>query len=166
MKTLVRIVAAMVVCVVLPLVILSITGLDPKARRAGLWISGDVQSFPTDWTFADKNQTIMVETHPWYMIPHSVNIFFITDNGNLFLHADFDHGRTWPNGKGWTAAVARDPRVRLKLGNQVFDCKAYLVTDKAEADSLFEVQRKKYPKSGYSNYQRRNDVFFLRVLPG
>jgi hypothetical protein len=166
MKILVKVVGGIVVCVMLALVILSVTGLDPKVRRAGLWLRGDVQSFPADWTFADKNQTIMIETHPWYIIPHSVNIFFITDNGNLFLHADFDPGGTWPNGKSWTAAVARDPRVRLKLGNQVFDCKAYLVTDKAEGDSLFEVQRKKYPKSGYSNYRRRNDVFFLRVLPG
>ena len=64
-----------------------------------------------------------------------------------------------------TAAVARDPNVRLKLGGQVFDGKALLVTDKVEADALFEVQRKKYPKSPYSNYSRRSDVYFLRVSP-
>lgn len=166
MKTLLKILGVLVVGVGLALVVLSITGLDPKARRAGLWLKGDVQSFPANWTFADKRQTIMIETHPWYLIPHSVNIFFITDNGNLFLHADFDPGGTWPNGKSWTAAVARDPRVRLKLGDQVFDCKTYLITDKAAADSLFEIQRQKYPKSPYSNYRRRNDVFFLRVMPG
>src|SRR5579864_246027 len=100
MKTLLKIPGVLVVGVGLALVVLSITGLDPKARRAGLWLKGDVQSFR-------------------YLIPHSVNIFFITDNGNLFLHADFDPGGTWPNGKSWTAAVARDPRVRLKLGDQV-----------------------------------------------
>src|SRR3984957_19073627 len=124
MKILPKVVGAVILCMVLALIVLSITGLDAKQRRAGLWLKGDVQSFPADWTFADKNQTIMIETHPWYMIPHSVNIFFITDNGNMFLHADFDPGKTWPNGKSWTAAVARDPRVRLKLDNQVFDCKA------------------------------------------
>jgi hypothetical protein len=43
---------------------------------------------------------------------------------------------------------------------------AYLITDKPEADSLFEVQRKKYPKSGYSNYRRRNDVFFSARTAG
>jgi hypothetical protein len=48
-----------------------------SAGPGRLWLKGDVQSFPVDWTFADKYQTIMIETHPWYLIPHSVNIFFI-----------------------------------------------------------------------------------------
>jgi len=165
MKILLKVVGAVALCVVLALMVLSITGLDAKQRRAGLWLKGDVQSFPVDWTFADKYQTIMIETHPWYLIPHSVDIFFITSQGNLYLHADYDPGGTFPSGKSWTAAVARDPNVRLKLGSQVFDGKALLVTDKDEADALFEVQRKKYPKSPYSNYRRRGNVYFLRVLP-
>jgi F420H(2)-dependent quinone reductase len=166
MKILLKVVGVIVACVIVALVVLSIIGLDPKQRRPGLWLKGDVQNFPADWTFADKYQTIMVETHPWYLIPHSVNIFFISSQGNLYLHADYDPGGTFPSAKSWTASVARNPVVRLKLGNRVFDAKAYLVTDKAEADALFEVQRKKYPKSPYSDYRRRGDVYFLRVLPG
>jgi hypothetical protein len=166
MKILVKVVGAILACVILALVVLSITGLDAKQRRAGLWLKGDVQNFPVDWAFADKYQTIMVETHPWYFIPHSVNIFFVTSQGNLYLHADYDPGGTFPSGKSWTASVARNPEVRLKLGNQVFDGKAFLVTDKAESDALFEVERKKYPKSPFSDYRRRPDVYFLRVLPG
>src|ERR1700722_9610184 len=166
MKILPKVVGAVILCMVLALIVLSITGLDAKQRRGGLWLKGDVQSFPADWTFADKYQTIMVETHPWYLIPHSVNIFFVTFQGNLYLHADYDPGGKFPSGKSWTAAVARNPTVRVKLGNQVFDGKAFLVTDKAEADALFEVQRKKYPRSPYSDYRRRSDVYFLRVSPG
>jgi hypothetical protein len=168
MKILLKVVGAIVACVILALVVLSITGLDAKQHRAGLWLKGDVQNFPADWMFADKYQTIMVETHPWYLIPHSVNIFFVTSQGNLYLHADYGPPQyapgTFPSGKSWTAAVARNPKVRLKLGNQVFDGKAFLVTDKAEIDALFEAQLKKYPKSPYS--VRRPDVYFLRVLPG
>ena len=169
MKTLLKVVGAIVACVILALLVLSITGLDPHQRRAGLWLKGDVQNFPADWTFADKYQTIMVETHPWYLIPHSVNIFFVTYQGNLYLHADYGPPSyppgTFPSGKSWTASVARNPKVRLKLGNQVFDGKAFLVSNKAESDAVFEVYREKRPQDPYNDYRRRNDVYFLRVLP-
>jgi hypothetical protein len=165
MKTLIKVVGAILACVFVVLVVLSMTGLDPNQRRPGLWLKGDVQSFPADWTFADKYQTILVETHPWYLVPHAVTIFFVTYKGNLYLHADYPPGGKFPTGKSWTASVARDPNVRLKLGNQVFDCKAVAVNDQAESDAIFEVTRKKYPKSPYSDYRRRADVYFFHVLP-
>jgi hypothetical protein len=165
MKILLKVAGAIAVCAILVLVILSITGLDAKARRPGLWLKGEVTTLPADWSFADQYQTIMVETHPWYLIPHSVNIFFVTYKGNLYLHADYDPGGKFPGGKSWTAAIARNPNVRLKLGDRVFDCKAGLVTDQPAADALFEVTRKKYPKSPFSNYRRRPDVYFLLIAP-
>jgi len=166
MKILLKIVAAIIALAILALLIFSITGLDPHARIAGLWLRGDVASFPADWSVADQYQTIMVETHPWYLIPHAVNIFFVTYQGNLYLHADYEPGGKFPSGKTWTANVGRNPKVRLKLGNQVFDCKAVLDTDTADFDALFEIFRKKYPRSPFGDYRRRGDVYFLRVLPG
>lgn len=70
MKILLKIVGAIIGCAIVALIVLSITGLSPNQRRAGLWLKGDSSSFPTDWTFADKSQTLLVETHPWYLIPH------------------------------------------------------------------------------------------------
>ena len=113
MKILVKVVGAIVACVILALVVLSITGLDPNQRRPGLWLKGNVQNFPADWTFADKYRTIMIETHPWYLIPHSVNISFMTSQGNLYLHVDYGPPiyapGGFPSGKSWTATVARNP---------------------------------------------------------
>ena len=166
MKILIKIVAAIVACVILALAVLSVTGLDPKARRAGLWLKGDVASFPADWAFADQYQTIMVETHPWYLVPHAVNIFFVTYKSNLYLHADYEPGGKFPSGKSWTAALARNPNLRLKISNQVYDGRVVAVTDQAESDALFEVTRKKYPKSPFSDYRRRPDVYYFHVLPG
>jgi hypothetical protein len=166
MKILLKVVGAIAACVTLLLAVLAITGLNPNQRRPGLWLKGDVASFPADWSFADKYPTIMVETHPWYFVPHSVTIFFVTDKGNLYLHADYPPGRTFPSGKSWTANVGHDPNVRIKLGNQVFDCQTVLVTDSTIFNALFEVFRKRYPKSPFSDYRRRPDVYFLRVLPG
>lgn len=165
MKILLRVVAAIVACVILALVILSITGLDPNQRRPGLWLKGHAASFPADWTSADQHPTLLIETHPWYLIPHSVTIFFVTASGNLYLHADYPPGQTFPGGKSWTAAIAHDSKVRVKIGNQVFDGRAVLITDPAEFNRLFEAFRKKYPRSPFSDYRRRADVYFLRLGP-
>jgi hypothetical protein len=165
MKIALKVVGAILACVILAFVILSITGLDPQQRRPGLWLKGQVARTPADWSFADKYQTVMLETHPWYSIPHAVTIFFVTNQGNLYLHADYDPGGKFPGGKSWTANIGRNPNVRIKFGNQVFDGKVVLVTDQTEFDTLFEVFRKKYPKSPYSDYRRRVDVYFLRFLP-
>ena len=165
MKTLIKVLGIIVACLVLLLVVARIAGVDPNGRRPGLWLRGEVQSYPADWTFADKYQTILVETHPWYLIPHTVTIFFVSYKGDLYLHADYDPGGKFPTGKSWTASIASNPSVRLKLGNQVFDCKAVPVTDKAESDALFEATRRKYPKSPYSDYRRRGDVYYFHILP-
>jgi hypothetical protein len=165
MKLLLKITGAIVASAILALVVLSITGLDPNQRRPGLWLKGNAVSFPTDWTFADKHQTLLVETHPSYLIPHSVTIFFVTDKSNLYLHADYPPGQSFPSGKSWTASIARNPKVRIEIGNEVFDGKAVLVTDAAEFNVLFEAFRRKYPRSPFSDYHRRGDVYFLRVLP-
>lgn len=165
MKILLRVAGAIVVCVFLALAVLSITGLDPNGHRAGLWLRGDAARCPSDWSFASKHPTLMIETHPWYLIPHSVNIYFVTDKNNLYLHADYPPGGKFPSGKIWTASVARDPNVRIKIGDQVFDCKAVLDSDPGEFTTLFAAFRKKYPRSPFSDYDRRSDVYFLRVWP-
>ena len=166
MKALLKVTAAIVACAIMVLVILRITGLDPQQRRAGLWLKGTVASFPADWSFADKYPTVMVETHPWYIVPHAVTIFFVTYQGNLYLHADYDPGGKWPNDKSWTRNVGRNPNVRIKFDNQVFPGKADLVTDPTLFDTLFQTFRKKYPKSPYSKDSRRGDVYFLHFVPG
>jgi hypothetical protein len=166
MKILLRVIGAIVACAILAGVVLSIRGVDPNQRRPGLWLKGDVENFPADWAFANKYPTLMVETHPWYLIPHSVTIFFVTYQGDMYLHADYPPGGKFPADKTWTSYVSRNPKVQIKLGNQVFDGKTVLVTDPAMYDALFETFRQKYPKSPYSDYRRRSDVYFLHFVPG
>ena len=166
MKTLLKVLAGIVAFLILALLVLRVVGLDPAQRRAGLWLKGGVSNFPADWSFADQYQTLMVETHPWYLVAHSVTIYFVTNQGNLYLHADYDPGGKFPDGKTWTSYVGRDPNVRVKIGNQVFAGKVVLVNDQALFDTLFETFRKKYPRSPYGNYARRGDVYFLRLTAG
>jgi len=49
--------------------------MDPKDRRAGLGLSGEVVSeVIDDWAFSDEYQEVYLETQTWYRIPHSVTV--------------------------------------------------------------------------------------------
>jgi len=47
------------VCLLVALLALRIVGLDPRERRPGLWLTGEVVTAPvTDWSFTDRYPTI------------------------------------------------------------------------------------------------------------
>jgi hypothetical protein len=161
MKTLGRLIVALVIVVVIALVVLRITGLDPKDRRPGLWLSGTVASAPVaDWSFTNSVPVIQLQTRTWYGVPHSVNIWCVAYNNQLFLHSTFPPNVPFPNGKAWTSAITRDPRVRLKIGNQLYDGVAMVVTDPGEVAMLNELANKKYPRPAPNS-----TVYFFRILP-
>jgi hypothetical protein len=43
----------------------------------------------------------------------------------------------FPHDKSWTSNVARDPRVRIKIGDKLYEATMVLVTDRAEAIAFF-----------------------------
>ena len=145
-KILGGLVIAVVACVIVGLVILSVTGLDPKDRRPGLWLTGTVATAPaSDWSFTDKIPVIELQTHTPYGLPHSVNIWCVTYNGQLYLHAGMPAGAPFPGNKAWAADVIRDPRVRLKIDGQLYDGVAMQVTEQSEIAALNQATSKKYP---------------------
>src|SRR5437867_10387679 len=85
-KTLLILVGALLACVAVALVTLRIVGLDPKDRRPGLWLTGDLVTTPvTDWSFTDKYPTIFVQTRSWYGLPHSVTTSSPGHDGQPYL---------------------------------------------------------------------------------
>ncbi len=67
MRKLVIGVGAIVAGLLVALIVLRVVGLDPKDRRAGLWLTGEVVTTPvTDWSFTDKYRNIYVQTKTWY----------------------------------------------------------------------------------------------------
>src|SRR6202165_1944316 len=147
MKTLLNILGAIVICMVLLLVTLRFTGRNPHGDTPGpgsypgLWLSGKLVTTPVaDWSFTDSIQTVKVQTNTWYLIPHSVTIWCIAYNGQLYLATSGAAVRHWPRN------VARDPHVRLKIGNQLYDRTLSAVTDPAEREPVIAAKRKKYPQ--------------------
>jgi hypothetical protein len=147
MKTLLRIVGVVVVCLVLLLVVLSITGLEPRQRTPGLWLKGNLVTTPvTDWSFTDQVSTVEVQTRSRFLIPHSVTTYCVALNGQLYLDSFYPPGVEYPHGRSWNENVARDPHVRLKIGNDLYDVTLVHVTDPAEKAALRELKAKKYPQ--------------------
>jgi len=153
MRTLAKIVGAIVVCLILALVVLRITGFNPigntpgPGNYPGLWLSGTVVRAPvTDWSFVSQYKTDKVQTRTWYGIPHSVTTGFILYNGQLYLTSMFAKGVLFPEGKSWVKNVMRDPHVRLKFGNNLYNCILSPVTDPDERAAVLGPRAKQNPQ--------------------
>ena len=99
MKTLLRVLGGILVCVVLLLVVLRITGFEPHGLHPGLWLKGDLATTPvTDWSFIarDRVRTLKIQTNTWYLIPHSVTIGYILYNDQLYLDSIYGKGGNYP----------------------------------------------------------------------
>lgn len=112
--------------------------------RPGLWLRGEVVTTPvTDWSFVaevphpGRINTVLVETRTPYFIPHSVRTIPTVRNGELFIRSHQDRMDVpFPHDKSWTSNVARDPRVRIKIGDKLYEATMVLVTDRAEATAF------------------------------
>jgi hypothetical protein len=143
MKTLLKIVGAILACLALALVVLRITGLNPHGRTPGLWLTGDVVTTPvTDWSFTEKVPNIELQTQSWYLLPHSVTINCLDYNGQLYVSSIFPAGTP----RSWNDNVMRDPHVRIKIGDKLYDRTLSLVTDPAEMNGVLQARAKKYPR--------------------
>jgi hypothetical protein len=158
MKTLTTIAGAILVCLILVLVVLRFTGLNPigdtpgPGNYPGLWLSGKAVTTPvTDWSFATQYRTDKLQTRTWYLIPHSVTTGFIVHNGQLYLTSMFAAGVPFPQGKSWTTNVMRDPHVRVKFGDNLYDCVLSPVTDPDERAAVLGPRAKQNPQPANSN---------------
>jgi hypothetical protein len=163
LKTLGKIIGGILLFLVLALVVLRITGLDPKDRRPGLWLTGNVVTTPVhDWSFTDNHPTIKVQTGTWYLLPHSVTIDCVSYKGQLYLHTVFLKGVPFPSSRSWVSSAIRDPHVRIKIGDQLYDRTVALVTDPAEITPLNDASAKKYPKMKFPSGAT---TYWFHVLP-
>jgi len=164
MKRLGIVVGLIVAVLVVALVVLRAVGLDPNERRAGLWLTGEVITTPvTDWSFTDKYRNIYVQTKTWYLVPHSVTTGCTAKDGKLYLTSIYRPGQQFPGDKTWNRNFTRDPRVRLKIGDKLYDQQLALVMDETEKDAVLEAKAKKYPQQPAVEKSR---VFVFKVLPG
>ena len=113
--------------------------VEPADRRPGLWLSGDLAKGPVaDWAFTADHREIMIETQTPYWVPHSVTILCASMGGRLYVAA------REPAGKRWLDHVDRDPDVRLKIGDRLFEQRLALIEGAAAREAVYAAYVSKY----------------------
>jgi hypothetical protein len=149
MKKGLRIAGGTVIGLALVLLILRGVGLGPHGLFPGLWLPGEVVSTPvTDWTFVESVKEgpheaggyplVQVQTRERFfpLLPYSFHVSCMVLDRNLYIGALYVAGVEYPNGRHWNKNIVRDPHVRLKIGNKLYDQTLVRVTDPAEDAAL------------------------------
>lgn len=140
---------SIILLIAIVLVALRVIGVDPQDQRPGLWLSGEVIDGPVnDWSFTDELFEIFVQTRTPYLIPHSVTTYCTVYDGDLYLFSAYYGGGVFPDQRSWNRNVLRDPRVRLKLGEGLYDVRVSHITDEAIRDPVIRSFEQKYPQWG------------------
>jgi hypothetical protein len=149
LKVLFRIAGSILICLMLLLLATRVTGFEPKdcspfnrtlsCKLPGLWLKGELVTTPvSDWSFTDNIQQIKIQTQTPYLLPLSVTIWCVVYNGDLYVTSN--------PGKRWNEDIIRDPHVRLKIGDQLYDRTLLIINDPAEKAAVLQVKGKKYPQ--------------------
>lgn len=117
-------------------------------------LDGIVTPVPADWSFTDAIKTVQLETRP--ADPYSVNIWVIALDGQLYVHAGANRAR-------WVEHIEADPRVRIAVGDALYELTATRVTEQAEFDRFSDAYDAKYerrPRNGSVE-----EAWLFRLLP-
>jgi len=133
--------------------------IEPSDQRPGLGLSGEAAQQPVqDWSFASDAKEIFIETATPYFIPHSVTIWSVTLGNQLYVAAY--HADT----KRWVTNVARDPNVRLKIGNKIYEQKLETVKDAATLALLNGGYVRKYELEEDNDVGKEASSVYWRVV--
>jgi len=158
MKMPIKIGGVVVICIAVLLVTVRATGFEPRecssagvswtCRLPGLWLRGNLVTTPVDdWSFTDNYQTIKVQTRDRFLGAYSVATYCVAYNKQLYLTSVYAPGLPpYPRGRHWNENVARDPHVRLKIGDQLYDRTLVYITDPDLRTAVIRNKAKKYPK--------------------
>jgi hypothetical protein len=144
-----------------------LAGCAPRDRRPGLWLSGELVREPVaDWSFTDPVQEIFVETRTWYGIPHSVTTVCAEQGGALYVPSLYFDDGEFPDARFWNRNAVRDPRVRLQIGERLYERRAAVVEDPAERAAALAAFARKYPfwrELSEKPEAERPRIFFFRM---
>ena len=126
---------------------LLIVGYEPQDQSPGLWLTGELATEPVaDWSFTEQHEEIFVQTRSPWLIPHSVTTYCATYNDSFYLFSAYYGGGDFPDLRRWNKNVVRDPRVRLKIGGQLFDQTLSYIDDESIRMPVHQAFVDKYPQ--------------------
>jgi hypothetical protein len=107
----------------------------PFVLLPGEALEGTTVAPPDDWSFTDDVKTVQLETRPGD--PYSVNIWVIALDEHLYVHAG-------ANRSAWVEHLEADPKVRLRVGDAIYELAAARVDSQQEFDRFSDAYERKY----------------------
>jgi hypothetical protein len=150
-----------------------------RMRRGeiGFWLSGEVvKTAVTDWSFIDATRNIQIQTHTWYLLPHVLTTDIVRVGDQLYLFSEYfppargkpDTRGDFPQARFWNRMVVRDPRIRVRIGNQLFDMRVYPLTDPSQVEAVKQAFLSKYDDvkgRDAAPEARRPALYFFHLEP-
>ena len=122
-----------------------LAGCEPKDRRPGTWLSGDVHTGAVeDWSFVNEQREVFIETRPWYGVPFSVTTVIAEAQGNVYVPSIYDQPADFPGSKYWNSIIADNPDVRVKVGDRLYEMSARPAADSDESAAGLAALAAKY----------------------
>jgi hypothetical protein len=116
--------------------------IAPRDETPGFGIRGEPTREPVaDWSFTEEIEEIQIQTRTWYGIPHSVTIWCVAIDGELYVGASFPD---YPDERQWVSNVKRDPRVRLAIAGRIYERRLEPIDDPARTDLIDRAFGRKY----------------------
>ncbi len=149
-----RTATAVVTGLMLVLIGLMLVGCSPFVTIPGGELSGSLEPTPSDWSFSDAVETVQLETRPGD--PYSVNVWGVGVGSTFYLAAGDAQSR-------WARNIDRDPLVRLKIGEGIYELRASRTDNLAEMDAFLAGAKKKYDFE--PNEEQRANASLFRLEP-
>ena len=108
---------------------------EPLSMLPGGVLSGEVQPAPDDWSTTADAEVIQLETR--LADPYSINIWGAGLGPDLYV-------ATGGGGTTWTEFIDRDPRVRVRIGEVIYELTAVRVDDAREKSLVAAAYVAKY----------------------
>ena len=127
-------------------------GPIPGGRLSGAVVRDEIR----DWSFTESHETYALETRPSQ--PYSVTTWGVASGENFYIPTRD------PNEKAWVQYVLSDERVRLRVGDRIYERRAIRVTDPAEFKRILPRLAEKYDLESRSEDEIRA-VWLFRLDP-
>ena len=134
----------------------------PLGPISGGALSGEVTPAPADWAFANNVEQVQLETNP--AAPHSVNTWIGSNAGALYLPSSMIRGPKLPTEREWVRNALADDRVRLRIGDAVYELRAERVADETETAAARAALEKKYELSA-DDMDPAREIWIFRLAP-
>jgi hypothetical protein len=120
------------------------TGCAPFLVFPGGELRGTLDSSVIDdWVFTDEVEFVQIETRPDR--PYSVQVYGVGSGNAFYIASQGWRGELGSTDRArWVDHLAEDPRIRLRVGETLYELKALRVEDDSEVERIRKLFLKKY----------------------